>query len=62
MEKSKDRQAAYHIDCEFLVQNLFIVRNLVRFSVQKNKIRLSLFYNQTTVIIIIIINVIIVII
>ena len=61
IEKSKDLQAAYHIDCNFLVQNLSIEKNCTRLlSVQLHKLRLSLFCNQTTVIIIIILIVVIV--
>ena len=38
MEKIKDWQATYHIDCNFLVQNLFIVKNLIRLLVQLHKL------------------------
>ena len=59
MKKSKDRQAACHIDCKFLVLNLFIVKNVMRLlSIQSHKVRLQLFCNQTLVIIIITANVI----
>ena len=31
MEKGKNRlQASYHIDCKFLVQNWFILKNVIR--------------------------------
>ena len=59
MEKSKDGQAACHIDCKFLMLNLFITKNVIRLlSTQSHKLRLILFCNQTVVVIIIIANVI----
>ena len=42
MEKGKNRlQASYHIDCKFLVQNWFILKNVIRLlSVRTRKLQL----------------------
>ena len=46
IEKSKNRKVAYHIDCKFLVQKWFIVKNVIRLlSVRTHKLWLWLFCN-----------------
>ena len=46
MEESKNRKAAYHIDCKFLVRNWFMVKNVIGLlTVRTCKLRLWLFCN-----------------
>ena len=46
MEESKNRKAAYHIDCKFLVRNWFMVKSVIGLlTVRRRKLRLWLFCN-----------------